>query len=125
MKVDQPCAACVLIERDDKVLAVARRGSTTEFGLPGGKIDPGEEALDAAVREAAEETGLHLDKGKLVKIFERSDGSYLTTTFKYYGEIDVPEQGDAGIVKWVSWDTLKNGPFKEYNTALKVTVHGR
>ena len=54
-----PQAACVLILRSDgKVLAVSRKHDETQFGLPGGKVDPGETPRDTAVREALEETGL-------------------------------------------------------------------
>lgn len=50
--------AAVAFVRDRQVLTVRKRG-TSRFMLVGGKIEPGEAAIDAARREAAEEVGLH------------------------------------------------------------------
>lgn len=49
--------AAVAFVRDRQVLTVRKRG-TSRFMLVGGKLDPGEPALDAALREAQEEVGL-------------------------------------------------------------------
>jgi len=50
---------------------LTRRPSSMRFGanlfvFPGGRLDPGERPRDAAVREAAEETGIELDPEALV-----------------------------------------------------------
>lgn len=49
--------AAVAFVRDNHVLAV-RKSGTTRFMLPGGKLEPGESAHDAAVREVSEEIGV-------------------------------------------------------------------
>ena len=49
--------AAVAFVRDGHVLTVRKRG-TTRFMLPGGKLEPGESAYAAAVREIREEVGL-------------------------------------------------------------------
>jgi 8-oxo-dGTP diphosphatase len=51
-----------VVIRDDRgrVLTVRKRG-TSRFMFPGGKPEPGETSLDAAVRECAEELGIELD----------------------------------------------------------------
>jgi 8-oxo-dGTP pyrophosphatase MutT (NUDIX family) len=116
-------AVCVLIERDGKVLAVARRGTTDQWGLPGGKVDPGEEPREALIREMREETGISLDPDALHKVFHREDGEFDVDTFQYEGPIrDLPKQGDAGPVTWVTWDELLEGPFGQYNAQLKQVV---
>ena len=51
--------AAVAFVRDGQVLTVRKRG-TRRFMLVGGKLEPGEPALDAAVREAREEVGLQV-----------------------------------------------------------------
>jgi len=53
-------AASACIFRGDAVLLV-QRGKAPNLGrwsLPGGSIEPGESAIDAATREVAEETGI-------------------------------------------------------------------
>jgi 8-oxo-dGTP diphosphatase len=53
-------AFCLL--RGRHLLTVRKTGST-RFMLPGGKIDPGETPYVAALREVAEEVGVHLPDG--------------------------------------------------------------
>ncbi len=57
-------AAC-FIERDGKHLLLKRLDGKSHggrYGIPGGKIDPGEGPLEAVLREVREETGLILTK---------------------------------------------------------------
>ena len=48
-----------ILRDGDKILSVRSRGRD-RFYLPGGKIDPGETARDAIIREVAEELGVTL-----------------------------------------------------------------
>ena len=56
-------AAALLIGCDGKTLLVRKR-NTSIFMQPGGKIEPGEMALDALARELNEELGLKFDTAK-------------------------------------------------------------
>lgn len=53
-------AAALLIGADGRTLLVRKRG-TTAFMQPGGKIEPGEPAVEALARELEEELGLVID----------------------------------------------------------------
>ena len=114
---DKKQAACCLIMSDDgKVLAVSRKDDPTAFGLPGGKVDPGETPEQAAGRELQEETGLTAKA--LHQVFVRQDGDgFVTTTFacEAEGQINTPE---SGVVRWVHPDVLFAGPFGDYNQRL-------
>src|SRR5947208_16633806 len=64
--------AAVIALRGDEVLLV-RRGREPRRGdwsLPGGSIEPGETARQAAAREALEETGLRLIVRDVVDVFD-------------------------------------------------------
>ncbi|MET4432675.1 NUDIX domain-containing protein [Mycolicibacterium sp. 624] len=50
-------AAAVIVDADDRVLLVRKRGTTT-FMQPGGKIMSGETATEAVRREVTEELGV-------------------------------------------------------------------
>ncbi|MGN7159680.1 RNA pyrophosphohydrolase [Sphingomonas sp. SAFR-052] len=63
----RPCAGVMLMNRDGQVFVGQRLDSTLEaWQMPQGGIDEGEEALDAAVRELREETGVLSDKVRLI-----------------------------------------------------------
>jgi 8-oxo-dGTP pyrophosphatase MutT (NUDIX family) len=122
-----PRAACVLLRRKDgKFLAVSRKDDPTDFGLPGGKVDPGETDEQAARRELQEETGL--EAGDIRFLYGgvcpggKKDGiAYWTTTYvgDFEGEIHTEEEG---VVKWVEPEVLLRGSFGEYNRRLFDTL---
>ncbi|MFS0770913.1 RNA pyrophosphohydrolase [Sphingomonas sp. 1P08PE] len=63
----RPCAGVMLVNREGRVFVGQRLDSTLEaWQMPQGGIDPGEEALDAAVRELWEETGVAADHAELI-----------------------------------------------------------
>jgi 8-oxo-dGTP pyrophosphatase MutT (NUDIX family) len=55
-------------DADNKVL-LERRSDCGMWGLPGGRIDPGESAVEAAIRESREETGLEVRVTAFVGVY--------------------------------------------------------
>jgi 8-oxo-dGTP diphosphatase len=63
-----PCAFVAVRDITGRMLLV-RRCDTGDWELPGGHVDPGESASDAAVRETAEESGITVVVTGLVGIY--------------------------------------------------------
>ena len=89
------------------VLAVRKRG-TTRFMQPGGKPDPGESAVDTAIREVREELGVDLEPTlmRLLGVFEApaaNEGGYVVrgTVFTHPPiEVTAPE-AEIEELRWV------------------------
>lgn len=82
-------SVCALIlDAHGHALCVSRRNQPTAWGLPGGKIEPGESHQDAVAREVVEETGFVLDPSLLIPLYAHAvqgDKLYWTTTYLYAG----------------------------------------
>lgn len=62
----------VVIVSDDEEVVLIRRGSEPyqgQWALPGGFVEVGETVEEAAIREAAEETGLAVEIARLVGVY--------------------------------------------------------
>lgn len=119
--------AILLFDRDGgKVLAINRRDNPNLWGLPGGKVDPGESNLAAAVREFREETGVNLATSELTPIYTEicaGQVNYWCTT--YLCEVAInprslrPEDG-LGL-DWFWPEELSKrdlSPFANYNSRV-------
>jgi 8-oxo-dGTP diphosphatase len=59
---------------DDRRVALVKRGHAPllgEWSIPGGVLEVGEMLREAAVREAREETGLVVEPGEILGVFDR------------------------------------------------------
>ena len=74
---DRP-AAFGIVEREGRIalVQVEKPGHPAWLDLPGGALDPGEDAAQAVVREFGEETGLKVRAGE---IYARADQRFINT----------------------------------------------
>ena len=59
----------VIIETGGGIILIARKNKPLGWALPGGFVDYGESLEQAAVREALEETGLHVTLSRQLKTY--------------------------------------------------------
>lgn len=123
-------ACCLVVDPETNlILAVSRKTNHEQFGFPGGTVEDNETFLEGAIRELKEETGYiinddykplevheHLVKDRHVKLFSVPLNKLTDTKERLKGE---------GVLKFVSWNTLLNGPFGEtiqqvYNEIYKL-----
>ena len=123
MKRDYPDRPIVgvgaVIVQDGRVVVVRRAAEPLkgEWSIPGGVVELGERLREAAAREALEETGLVVDAGEVLEVF---DGIYKDTSGRtqyHYALVDFlcrPTGGefragsDAERVLWVGEDEIES-----------------
>jgi len=90
----------VIIDGDRILLAHWNESGRSGWTLPGGGIDPGEDPVDAVVREIAEETGYHAEAGELLGI----DSKVIPAEHRF-----VPEAGPLHALRIVYRATVVGG----------------
>jgi 8-oxo-dGTP diphosphatase len=98
-------SAAVLIQ-GGCVLLVRRRADdgAPPWVLPGGKLEPGEDASEAAVREVLEETGLTIRAGRILgERVHPATGAHLiyVACDVLAGTARVADAGELDAVEWV------------------------
>jgi mutator protein MutT len=107
------CAGAVVRDEAGRLLLV-RRGREPAAGLwslPGGRVEPGETAAEAAAREVKEETGLAVEIGAVLITAVIWDGGYRVQDFAATvvgGELQAGD--DAADVRWVDVTDLASMP---------------
>jgi 8-oxo-dGTP diphosphatase len=109
----------IIIETMDGIVLIERKNKPLGWALPGGFVDYGESLEKAAVREAYEETGLHI---KLVRQFKTysdpvRDPRHHSISTVYIATADgLPVAGD---------DAGNSGIFTRQNLPLLVFDHAK
>lgn len=116
-------AVCLLaLSTKGNILGVSRRNDPTQWGMPGGKVDPGENVLEALQREVFEELGVNALKQNMVPLYADSEGDFWVSTFLYMNEIDEEtkfEVEEGLTVRWINpKEFLTLEPFVDYNTCV-------
>lgn len=105
---------CVLKHGDQLLLLKRLKEPNKDMYTPvGGKLDPFESPLDAAIRETREETGIEVDRFKYCGVLvETSPSAYNWTSFVYLAEIDwqpAPPCNE-GDLKWIPYAQVLEYP---------------
>ena len=113
-----------LIVRDDKILICQRtkhQPMPLQWEFPGGKIEPGENAVEALVRELQEELGITAEIGREVAhiLHNYKNGNTIELGFylveKYEGQLDNRIFRD---IRWISPEELTHYDFLEADLGL-------
>lgn len=83
-------SAFVAVRDPAGALLLVRRRDTGDWERPGGRVEPGQSATDAAIRGTAEESGVHVEVAGVVGLY--TDPGYL---------IAEPHRGGAPAVRGV------------------------
>jgi 8-oxo-dGTP diphosphatase len=105
-------AAGLLLVRDNSILMQHRapwvhNGDT--WGIPGGARDSHETAIEAALREAEEEIGIHTNLVDPIETYidEHNGWSYDTVISIAHKDLIAHEQNDESLqVEWVAFDDV-------------------
>ncbi|MGD9502373.1 MAG: NUDIX hydrolase [Methyloceanibacter sp.] len=122
--------ASIAVLSQNKVLLVRRKRAPSAglWSLPGGKLERGESAREAARRELKEETGIEADvEGVLDRVaVAASDRTCRLTVF--YGRLTggvLKAGGDAEAAEWVHLDEVEARPMTEGTAELIWTAAHR
>ena len=68
----------VIIRNDAGEILLEKRSDCGMWGLPGGRVEPGESVTESALREVMEETGLEIRITRLVGVYSAPKGRIVT-----------------------------------------------
>lgn len=118
-------AVMLIINKEGLILAISRREDPEKFGLIGGKVEDNETAINAAIRETLEETGVKVYDCELiytrVEPKHTNDGHDFNThcfVAKSWDDSKLFQSSEEGIVKWLTIAELTSpitGAFPHYN----------
>ena len=101
------CVGAIITDDAGRLLLI-QRGHQPEEGrwsLPGGRVRPGESDPEAVAREVREETGLHVEPGRLIGAVERPvPGGAVFDIYDYAASVSggqLAAGDDAADARWI------------------------
>ena len=109
-------SAVVILDDDSNMLLLLRseksRWMPKKWGLPGGKVESGEETVEAAIRETKEETSLRVQNLSYLKDFSHKAVDLFYTN-DYDGDVQIDFEHDD--YEWVS-----RADVEQYDTTPRI-----
>src|SRR3954454_20668890 len=112
-------AGAVVLRKGPQVLLV-HRPKYDDWSFPKGKLDRGEHVTAAAVREVAEETGLHVRLGPPLAGQRYPIGGGRTKSVSYWAGRAV---GDDDVSRYQANDEIDQVEWVDYDEALDRLTH--
>lgn len=117
-----------ILRKDNKILLGKRKSELGKgsWGLPGGKLDFGEEPIVCAIRELKEETDLNVSLDSIMfsgfsnTIFDENT-HYITLVYEvisYTGELKIMEEDKCEKWEWFDINNLPENLFKPLENYL-------
>lgn len=110
------------------------RAHAGQFALPGGKLDPGEDAIAAALRELHEELGVLLPDSAVLGLLDDypTRSGYIMTPVVAWAEnspVPIPDPAEVAVLHWIPMSELDVEPrFTDIpgsdNPAIKLPLLG-
>lgn len=128
-------AVYVIVRRGNEMLLMKREGGfgAGQYGLPAGHLDGGESAITAAIRELAEEIGIHANAQDLRfchVVHARAEGGdhervdlFFELT-KWQGEPQILEPEKCSELCWANVDKLPRPMVQKVATVLRAVSNG-
>jgi 8-oxo-dGTP diphosphatase len=103
---------CALIENDGKILIAqrsTRQSLSLQWEFPGGKIESGENEVDALVREIQEELGVDIEVGKALTAVAHTYATFTITLRPRLCRLvsGVPTPSEHAAIAWFGPDELR------------------
>lgn len=126
-----PAATCLVFDPDGRILLVRRNREpgAGRWSLPGGFVESGESALDAALRELKEETGLTGSRVSIVDVLHHESEFYRSTILiigyrvgMFEGELEAGD--DASDARFFTVDEMPEPAFASHRRLIDKALGG-
>ncbi len=125
-------ATVLLVNEKSEVLLLRRKAATFgdgQYCLPGGKIESGETAAEAAYRETQEEVGVALVKPQLVHVVDRQgpETEFYVFVFRADTWQGIPNNGEpdkCDDMRWFSINQLPAEMIPAHRQAIERVMQG-